>query len=316
MLVRIDLHAEVLNNLMVLRIVGGYPHVCGSCSSPTRTMRDRDRMNIVEVLRRSGEIAPTRTLRAAGFTDHAIRQALATRQIYRVRKGWVATRDVDPAIVRAVRAHGVLTCLSEAARRGLWVIDDGLLHIAAKKHAGGIKSSGCVVHWAEPALPRHPDMAVDSLENSLLLIADCQPHENAMVVWESAFNKGLITAESMRRLPLSARARAVLSGVQPWSDSGLESIAVDRLRFLNLRILQQIVIAGRPVDLLIGERLVVQIDGGHHVGPQRDKDIAHDALLITMGYVVIRTSYDQIMYHWPELQHRIMQAVAQGLHVA
>lgn len=294
----------------------GYPHICFGGRASTSTFRNRVRMTIVEVTRRAGGIVPTRALRAAGFSDHAIRQALATRQIYRVRKGWVATRDVDPAVIRAVRAHGVLTCLSEAIRRGLWAINDGQIHIAARKHAGGIKSTGCVVHWAEPAIPRHPDVAADSLENCLLLVADCQPHERAVVIWESAMNKALVTAESMGRLPLSRRARAVLATATPWSDSGLESIAMTRLRFLDVRILQQIVIAGRPVDLLIGDRLVVQIDGGHHVGPQRDKDIAHDALLITMGYVVIRVSYDQVVNHWPEVQHRIMQAVAQGVHLA
>lgn len=193
---------------------------------------------------------------------------------------------------------------------------DGRVHIAASAHAGGIRPDGCVVHWGTPALPRHPDAAVDSLENSLLLVAECQGRENALAIWESAIRKSLTTPEAMSRLPLTARARAILDVIRPWSDSGLESFAMSRLRFLRVDLRQQIVIAGRPVDLLIGDRLVLQIDGGHHVGAQRDKDIAHDALLATMGYTVIRVSYEQMVRDWPSVQHRIMEAIAQRLHRA
>ena len=65
---------------------------------------------------------------------------------------------------------------------------------------------------------------------------------------------------------------------------------------------------------LIGERLVLQIDGGHHVGHQRDRDNAHDARLRLMGYHVIRVGYTQMMDDWAAVQESIMQAVARGLH--
>lgn len=273
-------------------------------------------MELVHVLLQAGGILPTRSLRAAGFSERAIRQAIATRQIHRVRKGWVALEEVDRRVVLAVRAHGVLTCISEAARRGLWVMSDGQVHIAAAPHAGGIRATGCVVHWSKPALPRHPDSAVDSLENSLLAVAACQSHENAVTIWESALRQSLVAPETMRQFSLTARAKAVLDAASPWSDSGLESIAISRLRFLRVPIVQQVVIAGRPVDILIGDRLVLQIDGGHHVDAQRDKDIAHDALLMTMGYTVIRVSYEQVIHQWRVVQHRIMQAIGQGQHLA
>ncbi|WP_343045361.1 DUF559 domain-containing protein [Microbacterium pseudoresistens] len=70
------------------------------------------------------------------------------------------------------------------------------------------------------------------------------------------------------------------------------------------------------MDCLIGERLIVQIDGGHHVGAQRTSDIDHDARLMLRGYHVIRVSYVQLMHRWPEVQLLIMTAIAQGLHRA
>ncbi|MCK8475579.1 endonuclease domain-containing protein [Microbacterium aurugineum] len=70
------------------------------------------------------------------------------------------------------------------------------------------------------------------------------------------------------------------------------------------------------MDLLIGDRLVIQIDGATHTGEQRDKDIAHDAQLVLRGYRVLRFSYEQVMHRWPEVQSVIMEAVAQGAHLA
>lgn len=79
---------------------------------------------------------------------------------------------------------------------------------------------------------------------------------------------------------------------------------------------QQAWIAGHRVDLLIGDRLVLQIDGGHHVGTQREQDIAHDAALMLLGYHVIRVGYGQVIERWHEVQDVIARAIAQGLHRA
>ncbi|HYP73948.1 MAG TPA: DUF559 domain-containing protein, partial [Microbacterium sp.] len=72
---------------------------------------------------------------------------------------------------------------------------------------------------------------------------------------------------------------------------------------------------GHRVDFLIGARLILQIDGGTHVGAQRDSDIRHDAQLMLLGYHVIRVGYDQVVGRWHEVQDLIMRAVAQGLHL-
>lgn len=73
---------------------------------------------------------------------------------------------------------------------------------------------------------------------------------------------------------------------------------------------------GHRVDFLIGDRLVFQIDGAHHVGAQHEADIAHDARLMLLGYHVIRIGYAQLIDHWPSVQDLIMRAIAQGLHRA
>jgi very-short-patch-repair endonuclease len=74
-------------------------------------------------------------------------------------------------------------------------------------------------------------------------------------------------------------------------------------------------IAGHRVDFLIGDRLVLQIDGSHHVGVQRTEDIEHDAQLMLLGYHVIRVGYAQIVDRWHVVQDLVVRAVAQGLHL-
>ena len=118
------------------------------------------------------------------------------------------------------------------------------------------------------------------------------------------------------RDPPPRTVRRLVEEASPWADSGLETFVIIRLRWLGLPIRVQIWISGHRVDFLIGERLVLQVDGGHHVGAQRAEDIRHDAELMLLGYHVIRVGYDQVMNRWPDVQEQIMHAIAQGLHRA
>jgi very-short-patch-repair endonuclease len=257
-----------------------------------------------------------RALRELGFSDHVLRRALASGDIERVRRDWVAVPGSDPMLVAAARRGVVLTCVTAARRIGLWVLADDRPHVAAPQHAGRIEAPGATVHWHKPVVPRHPDALVDPIENVMVIVAVCQPREAALAIWESALRRQLVAPEALRRMSLPAAARELLERASPWSDSGLETFVVPRLLWLRLPLRRQVWIAGHRVDLLIGDRLVLQIDGGHHVGVQREEDIAHDAALRLLGYHVIRVGYGQVIDRWHEVQDMIMRAVAQRLHLA
>ncbi|MDN3495527.1 DUF559 domain-containing protein [Planococcus sp. APC 4015] len=261
-------------------------------------------------------VARVRTVCDRGASPYTIRAAVARGVLTRPRKGWVALATADPALVAAAEAGVVLSCATEAKRLGLWVLDAAAPHVAAPAHSGVVRTTRSIVHWAAPVVPRHPDSLVDPIENVLALVATCLPFEDALAVWESALRKGLVDLASMRRLPLGPAARRLSEEAMPWSDSGLESFVVPRLRWMRLPIVPQAWIAGHRVDFLIGERLVLQIDGGHHVGAQREQDVAHDAQLMLLGYRVIRVGYFQVVERWHEVQEVLMRAVAQGLHRA
>ena len=202
----------------------------------------------------------------------------------------------------------------QVRRLGLWVLHEDRPHVAAPGDFGRAAPSGATVHWARPLVPRHPDALIDPIENVLVLVAACQPFEAALAVWESALRQGLVDRHALERMPLPTAARNLLDAALPFSDSGLESFVVPRLGWMRIPLVPQVWIAGHRVDFLIGERLVLQVDGGHHIGEQRESDIEHDAQLTLLGYHVIRVGYWQIVDRWHTVQDLIMRAVAQGLH--
>lgn len=268
-----------------------------------------------EVARRGG-VLRTREVLDAGFTRGAVAAAVAADHVSVPRRGWIAASDADPILVAAARAGVVLTCVTRAKRLGLWVLADDRPHVAAAPTASRLCLPGARVHWAVPPVPRVPGALEDGILNTLVLIADCQPYEAALAVWESALNSRQVEKQELARLPLKPAARRLLEAATPFSDSGLETLVLVRLRWLRLPIRPQIWIHGHHVDFLIGERLVLQVDGGHHVGRQRSEDVAHDAALMLLGYHVIRVTYPQVVHRWHEVQELVMRAVAQGLHRA
>lgn len=254
----------------------------------------------------------------AGHTQRTIASAVSDGKLVAIRRRWVATPHADAHLVAAARGGVVVSCVTQARRLGLWVEDaDAPPHVAASSHAGRVNVvAGTRVHRGRPLILRHQDALEDPIENVLALVCGCLPFESALATVESALNKRLVDKQQLLELPLSASMRRIVVDATPFSDSGLETFVVPRLRWMKLRIVPQLWIAGRPVDFLIGERLVLQIDGGHHVGRQRAGDNAHDATLRLMGYHVIRVGYIQMMEDWPTVQLMIQRAVAAGLHLA
>lgn len=273
----------------------------------------------VEWLIRRGGVAHSAEARAAGFSPHAVARAIAEGAVVSPRRSWLHTRDADAGLVAAVSAGGRLTCLSAAARHGLWVRDSATTHIAVKPTASRVPADGFTVHWSRGPAPTSRYAVEEPLLNALFHIAGCVPREEALATWESAVRKGLVAAERLARVEWrSTRARELAALCTALSDSGLETIFVERLRPLGLRLRQQVWLDGHAVDVLIGDRLVVQLDGfeHHRHAADRRRDIEADARLALLGYTVLRFDWKQVLFGWSQVEETVLHAVAQGLHVA
>ncbi|AMB58640.1 endonuclease domain-containing protein [Microterricola viridarii] len=275
-------------------------------------------MSLTHWLAARDGIAHTQQALRAGFTRYAIRAAVDAAVIGRVRRDWIALPDAPPELRAAAELGGRLACLSAVKRLGLWHLADGQEHFSAAHGSGHTAvGPGQRMHWSigPVALSRHA--LVEPVENALVHVAECQPFENALAVWDSALNSKLVTPHHLGRLQLRTRAaRAVRQAMSGLSDSGIETIPITRLGALGIRVRQQVAIAGHRVDGLIGERLVLQIDGfAHHsTAAQRGADIAHDRALTLLGYTVLRVDYRQVLFGWAQVEADILRAIAQGLH--
>lgn len=212
-----------------------------------------------------------------------------------------------------------MACLSVARRLELWNLADGMNHVSVVRNAVVPASDTLRVHWSVGPVPVARFALAEPIENALVHIAECQPFENALVVWDSALNKKLVTPASLARLHMrSVAAGAVRAASSGLADSGLETLPVSRLAASGIRVNQQVMLDGHRVDGLIGVRLVLQIDGFsfHSSAEKRREDIAHDRRLTLLGYTVLRYDYRQILFEWPRVEAEILQAMAQGLHLA
>ncbi|WP_374947801.1 endonuclease domain-containing protein [Agreia sp.] len=134
---------------------------------------------------------------------------------------------------------------------------------------------------------------------------------------DSALNLGLTTMDRLTALPLSAEYRAFLDLVDPAAQSGLETKARLGFRRRGIRCRSQIFIAGvGSVDLLIGDRLVIECDGitWHSSAKAHDEDCRRDLELHRLGYIVIRVTYRQVMFDWARIDEVVRGYVSRREH--
>lgn len=274
-------------------------------------------------LRTRDGIAHRDELLREGFSVRVLRDAVRAGRVGSIRRAWLSSPEAAPDLVTAARAGGRVSCVSLARRRGWWMPErvDARIHLHMTPGSGSARLAAdeATLHWTVPLTTRGHGTLTAAVEDALAHIATCLPFDAALVLWESATRLEGLAPEYLRAVRWrSVRARELAEAVTGLSDSGLETLAVLPLRRAGLAVRQQVKIAGRFVDLLVGERLVVQLDGHafHSTSADRSRDIAHDAELRLRGYTVLRFSYAQVVHDWRGVESVIRRAVAAGLHVA
>ncbi|MBD3940695.1 DUF559 domain-containing protein [Microbacterium sp. NEAU-LLC] len=261
-------------------------------------------------------------LRDGGLSRRALADELDCGTIRSLRRG-VYERAGACDDVRDAAAHGgALACVTAAAHHGLWVAEYGTgLHI-------GMPSSGrvhahtgctCVVHWVDD--DRTDAFGVPSVRVTLRQILRCQGLEAFFVALESALRKRKLSAADLAwlRAHTNAAAREAIAFARSDADSGLESLLRWRLRIhgLSVRTQQKIISVGR-VDFVIGDRLIVEVDGvaNHDDESHRHKDLVRDAHAASWGFVTLRFDYALVVHDWPTVELAILGLVDRGVHLA
>ncbi|WP_347754416.1 type IV toxin-antitoxin system AbiEi family antitoxin domain-containing protein [Agrococcus sp. ProA11] len=258
-------------------------------------------------------------LHAIGWTSAQLEQAVATGRLIRVRPGWFAGEPVDPEVLAAVKAYGCSSCFSALRLHGVWVPEGRGAHVRLPRHRQRRRRAGepkrCRPFGVQPPVAS----AIDSLEVAFRCVLRCGSREEIVVVIDSILQRRLASRHTledwMDDAPFAVRALAALADGN--AESGTESMVRFRLwrRRLATRI-QVRVMEGIRVDLLIGDRLIIECDSREHhtEAGAYESDRRRDRRLIARGFIVLRLTYRQIHDEWPEIEREILAIVRRGDH--
>ncbi|MFM9378685.1 endonuclease domain-containing protein [Gordonia sp. VNK21] len=245
--------------------------------------------------------------------NRAVRAGTAVR----LRSGWYAVGAAHPDEVSAVRAGGVLSCVSALRRHGVWVPDDPHLHVRGNVSAVRRHPERYCRRYGRP----EPESgAVDDLPTALQYAARCLDAEGLVVVADSMLNQGLLSREeiehTLRDTP--ATVQQALDRCDGRAAYGLETMVRLRLQSQNIRTRLQVPIDGvGRVDLLVVRWLIIETDGWEYHGDRTafENDRRRDQAALALGYLTLHLTSRQITDYWERCNGVILDLVRRRAHL-
>ena len=262
-------------------------------------------------------------LRGSGLARSKIAGELSSGALTSPRRGVYERLGACESVKTAAAHGGSIACVSAAKHLGLWVAEHGdELHVGLRPHgrAHQHEHCSCVVHWNDDDT-KSSAFGVPSVRVMLRQILGCQGLEAFFVALESALRQRKLANADVEwlRQHTNGQAREAIDFARRDADSGLESLLRWRLRrhHLDVRTQQSVVSVGR-VDFVIGERLIVEVDGApnHDGESHRHKDLVRDANAAAWGLVTLRFDYAMVVHDWETVELAILGLVDRGLHLA
>lgn len=278
-----------------------------------------------------GSAAHLHTLRDKGVSATGLRRAVRTGEVERIRQSWYCIPNDTSNEVKALRVGGRLSCVSLLRMHRVWLMPDTRLHVAVAVARSRLRSPtdrasdlgsstdrpSVVTHWQ----PRwnNPLEPTEMIDDAAACLATCLPRDHAIIAFDSILHSKLLSAERLRAAlaGLPDSHEWMMSLVDAGCGSGLETLARLNLRRRNIRVRSQIHFPQIGwVDLLIGDRLVLELDSrAHHTDPAAyERDRARDLALFERGYLVIRVTYRSVMQDWPAIERAILTIVRRNEH--
>lgn len=248
--------------------------------------------------------------------SYGLRKLVAAGRLRSVGYGWYAAPTARGKVLSAVGAGGRLGCLSGCELHGLWVPPHPGLHVTFGREVPLALPAGMVGHSVREIGRRN---AVRPLLDCLEEVVLHHDIETALIVLDSAVNRGLVTEADVQRLVAQGPqdARRILRYLDGRADSGTET----RVRYFFQRrrvpVTPQAYVPGvGRVDLLVGRSLMIECDSrAHHTGEEsyaRDHD--RNLVLVSDDNRVLRLTYEQVFYRWPRTQEYLLRMLHARLH--
>lgn len=279
-------------------------------------------MRIVDLLRDLGGLAPTSALLARGATGRRLAAALARGEVLRPRRGVYCLPAVSERVQHAAAHGGALACGAALAEAGVWIRDEPPICVLLLNQAHATHHAVCADRPIFHRRPSAPRLGVDAPANALLSYLRCAPDDDArLCAIESTRALGLVTDGELADLEASspAQRRALIQWSRSDAGSGLETIVRRRLSLVGIECRSQVRIPGvGAVDLLVGDCLVIELDGReHHSDPRaHHRDRVRDARTAQLGGTTLRFSTRQVLGDPDDVVRTVQAAMGRGAHGA
>ena len=239
---------------------------------------------------------------------------------------------IEEDVIRAREFRAHLACVSACAHLGLPLVQPPALpHLAVARDRGharrGVRDfAGVVMHRddAVDALSRTPTGATARLLVPPAVAVDqtarCLSPLQQLALVDSLMFRGSLTRARLARFEVGKCDRRLwlVRHASALSESLLESIARGALVTVGLGVEQQMSIPGvGRVDLVVGGRLVVELDGREHHSDVRAfaTDRQRDRQLLLQGYKVMRFTYADVVFRTTEMVDSIAAVLKVSLGV-
>ncbi len=260
-------------------------------------------MDLDFAIRNSYGVLRAGLLCQSGMSRYDIRKAANAGTLHRLRHGWYATPDHNADVAAAVRAGGVLSCISALKLHGVWTPEHTRVHMRLTDHAqyrgGRSTTKSDALQCGQHLGDLRPARAVDPLMVALSAASGCVSDEELVAIIDSMlYQRKCVLGDVRDALEgRSIRVRRLLNFVDERAESGTESVARYRLARINVNVRPQVRIRGLGrVDLVVGQRLVLELDSvEHHTNRLAyETDRHRDLTLHTLGYLCVRLTYRQV----------------------
>lgn len=274
-------------------------------------------MRIEAPLEQGHGVASWAALQKAGATRTDLRRALSTADLRRLRPGWYATPTADPAVVEAVQRGGVCSCVSALRLHGVWIPEGhSRVHARTRPANHNRKVRGFCRRFGRPL---REGCAVDDVTTALAHAVRCLNREDTVVVLDSIMHKGLLSREEIEYLLRSTPERVQsLLDLCAMAEAGTESMARLRLTDRGYRVRPQVEVPGLGrIDLLLGNRLIIEVDGEeyHSSSEQFHSDRERDLEAYRLDFLPMRFAYRHVVHEWEERVQAVVAVVERGEHL-
>ena len=314
--------------------------VWGVARAPTNMMIMSTRIRPL-----GGHGVVTRTdLLASGMKRATLAAFIEKGDVVRLDRSRFALPGTDQAVAKAVSEGGTLTCMSALKLAGASILDDNLVHLRrpscrrrGRDWAEDVtecslppRTRKLALNATTPALDavtkrpgpglEWPDHPLDGIDAALCIACTNHSDEELAVVLDSILHTRLRTHADLHALldGHSRRTARLVALADAGSESVLESVVRHRLASRGIAVQTQVRIPGLGrVDMLLGKSLLLETDGFEFHADRESfrEDRRRDRVALTLGYSVIRLTWEQVFSGWSKVMADISAIVSTRRHL-